>query len=184
VLAQLGRLGFGLARSGLLDPVVRCAFAFGAPVLPVHRLRLERSVIAFFHPRPTWPTHVLLVPRRSIASYGHVRADNVGVVGDLFRIAPGVADTLKLGKGGYSLLLNGGARQDVGQLHVHLIAPPLDVAAGADLCPVAAPDLALDAELLSFFGWLRPVVRARRLDHTGFSVLAPRGSEGGVYLVG
>jgi histidine triad (HIT) family protein len=181
--SRLARLGFGLARSGALDPVVRLAFARAAPLLPVRRVLLAPTVIAFVHPRPNWPTHVLLVPRRAIASYRDVGPDNVAVVCQLFRTAPRVARLLRLGPADYSLLLNGGARQDVGQLHVHLVAPPLAVGAGATPCPAAAAGLAREAELLSVCAWLRRLVDARGLDRPGFSLLAPHDLGGPLYLV-
>jgi histidine triad (HIT) family protein len=181
--SRLARLGFGLARTGVLDPVVRLAFARGAPLLPVRRVLLEPAVIAFVHPHPSWPTHVLLVPRRAIASYRDVGRDNAAMVCELFRTAPRVARMLRLGPAAYSLLLNGGARQDVGQLHVHLVAPALAVSAGATPCPVAAAGLAREAELLSVWAWLRGLVDARRLERAGFSLLAPAGLDGPLYLV-
>jgi histidine triad (HIT) family protein len=181
--SSLARLGFGLARTGVLDPVVRLAFASGAPLLPVRRIFLDQLAIAFFHPRPSWPTHVLLVPRRGIASYRHIGPENVAVIGHLFRTAPRIADLLGLGAGGYSLLLNGGARQDVGQLHVHLVAPPLPTVPTASLCAFPAAHLSRDPELLSVCAWLRSVAGDPGLDKAGFSLLAPQALDGPVYLV-
>ena len=150
-------------------------------ISPVRRLLLEQSAIVFYHPRPSWPTHVLLVPRCAIGSYRDIAPTNVHMVSSLFSLAPRVAYMLQLGPREYSLLLNGEARQDVGQLHVHLVAPPLEVPAGATLCPFAASGLARGTELLSACAWLRS--RRSVQDRKGFSLLAQHGLEGSVYLV-
>jgi hypothetical protein len=83
------------------------------------------------------------------------------VVGHLFGTAPRIADLLGL-TGGYSLLLNGGVRQDVGQLHVHLIAP-LVTEPRPSLRAFPAGHLSRDSDLLSICAWLRSIADERRL---------------------
>ena len=37
--------------------------------IPVKRLREPDSLLAFFHPKPTYPFHVILLPKKAILSF-------------------------------------------------------------------------------------------------------------------
>jgi histidine triad (HIT) family protein len=119
--ARLSRQLFALSRVSPVHALVRWAFAHASGVLPVRRIAENDQALAFHHPRPCWPTHALIVPKRSISSLMHLGTKNRGSVTAVFRLAAQVVNTLDLRQGGYMLLVNGGAYQDVGQLHFHLL---------------------------------------------------------------
>jgi histidine triad (HIT) family protein len=79
--------------------------------------------VAFRDTNPQAPVHVLLIPRRHIASLAAVTEDNAALLGELMVAASRVAAAEGLSEGGYRLVVNAG--QDGGQtvhhLHLHLL---------------------------------------------------------------
>ena len=60
---------FKLAKTPLGDLIV--GVAFGTPLanlLPIKRIKETDKVIAFWHPKPFWERHILLVPKKQIKS--------------------------------------------------------------------------------------------------------------------
>ena len=110
---------FWLARRPIAQAAVRHAFAHLAWAIPVRRVYETATVLAFHHPRPSWPTHVLVVPKRAVPSL--LALDDLGLVDEVVAAARTAAVRLGLAEAPLTLLVNGGAWQDVGQLHFHLI---------------------------------------------------------------
>ena len=94
--------------------------------IPVKRLYETQTLMAFHHPRPSHVLHVLIVPKREIGSLTDVPPDDTALLRELLEAAQHLIETFQLEAGGYRLITNGGAYQDVPLLHVHLIsdAPP------------------------------------------------------------
>jgi len=115
LLLQVARSPLGRLTLGLL-------FAHMSFAIPVQRLRETRTLIAFQHPRPSYPVHILLVPKRARASLAELTPADSDFTADLFEAVNSLVAELKLEQNGYRLIVNGGAYQDVAQLHFHLIA--------------------------------------------------------------
>jgi histidine triad (HIT) family protein len=79
-------------------------------------------VVAFWHPNPSYPVHILLVPKRGYHSLMDLPADDPAFLSDLFASVQSLVGELGLEARGYRLVVNGGANQDVPVLHFHLIA--------------------------------------------------------------
>lgn len=78
-------------------------------------------MLVFHHPKPSWPAHLLLVPKRPIPSLLHLtRLENELVLSDVIAAAQVARERLGLKAEETVLCANGGPRQDVGQLHFHL----------------------------------------------------------------
>lgn len=90
--------------------------------IPVQRLRETRSLIAFYHPQPTYPVHILLVPKKALASLSVLTPTDAPFLVDLFQTVQDLVKELGLESGGYRLIVNGGRYQDVPQLHFHLVS--------------------------------------------------------------
>jgi len=90
------------------------------PVLPVQRLKETDTLIAFHHPKPSYPMHILLVPKRAIVSLSEVSEEDGDFFADLCRCGLSLVLRCKLEQSGYRLILNGGAYQEFPQLHFHL----------------------------------------------------------------
>jgi histidine triad (HIT) family protein len=91
-------------------------------LLPVRRLRETDTLLAFHHPRPSYPVHIVLVPKQAISSLLDLSPQDDALMRDLFTTVQILVRDLGLEAGGYRLVANGGAWQDVPQLHFHLIA--------------------------------------------------------------
>ena len=81
-------------------------------------------VVAFTDITPQAPTHVLVVPRRHIASLNDLAADDDALVGEMVRSAAAIAKDNGHAAGGYRTVFNcqADAGQTVFHLHLHLLA--------------------------------------------------------------
>jgi histidine triad (HIT) family protein len=113
---------FRLARTRPVGWLVRQGFATMSFILPVDRLRETSSLIAFHHPSPSYPLHVLLVPKRNYASLMDVAPGDSLFLQDLMVTVQSLVREFDLEQGGYRLIANGGAYQDIPVLHFHLIS--------------------------------------------------------------
>jgi histidine triad (HIT) family protein len=90
--------------------------------IPVKRLKETEALMAFHHPRPSHPLHILLVSKRPYASLLELAPDDAGFSKDLFTTVQDLVREFDLERSGYRLVANGGACQDIPHLHFHLIA--------------------------------------------------------------
>lgn len=91
-------------------------------IIPVERLRETRSLIAFYHPKPGYPIHILLVPKKAIGALTALTDGDQEFIGDLFSTVQSLVSELNLEQAGYRLIVNGGKYQEVAQLHFHLVS--------------------------------------------------------------
>jgi histidine triad (HIT) family protein len=87
--------------------------------LSVKRLCETDSLLAFFHPQPSYPFHVLLVPKQAVRSFS-----------DLNPASPFLADLVTAVQSlvgehhltAWRLIVNGGEYQEFPHLHFHLVS--------------------------------------------------------------
>ena len=83
----------------------------------------DDRVLAFNDINPQAPTHVLLVPKRHLASLNEATADDDRLIGELVRRAAAIAAERGISAGGYRTVFN--TNRDAGQtvfhLHLHLV---------------------------------------------------------------
>jgi len=111
---------FSLAKSPLGDLIVGLAFGKFSKLLPVKRIVDNDRVIAFWHPKPFWEKHILIIPKKPIKKLTTVTEDDLPYIAEIYRVVKQIVTDLGWDKGGYSLITNGGSRQEVNQLHFHL----------------------------------------------------------------
>jgi histidine triad (HIT) family protein len=90
--------------------------------LPIERLYESATVLAFYHPRPVYPVHVLIVPKQPIKSLLDLTDGQTELMKEVLLAAQAVIRQLNLEESGYRLIVNGGAYQEVELLHFHLIS--------------------------------------------------------------
>lgn len=91
--------------------------------LPVDRLIETNTLLAFHDPSPAYPLHILLVPRKPIASLSQIdAATDLDFLGELFTSVQKLVIQFSLVEGGYRLIVNGGKYQEFPYLHFHLVA--------------------------------------------------------------
>ncbi len=80
----------------------------------------DDRVCAFEDINPQAPTHVLIVPKRHIASLNDLTPEDDGIVGEIVRRAAAIAKERGHSAGGYRVLFN--TNRDAGQtvFHIHL----------------------------------------------------------------
>src|SRR5215208_7146896 len=118
----------------LFTPLIGWVFAHLSFAIPVKRLRETGTLLAFYHPKPAYPFHVLLVPKKAVASLKELDPTDTSFFTDLYSTVQSLADDFQLSA--YRLIVNGGEYQDFPQLHFHLISDaatmkPFDFASGS-----------------------------------------------------
>ena len=83
----------------------------------------DEDVVAFEDINPQAPYHILLIPRRHIASVADVTPEDGPLLAVLFAAANKLAQKMGLGERGYRIVTNVGpeAGQSVFHLHFHLL---------------------------------------------------------------
>jgi histidine triad (HIT) family protein len=93
-------------------------------VLPVKRLRETDSLLAFFHLKPTYPFHVIIVPKKAVRTFSNLSPADPFMV-DLVTAAQSLVNEYHLPA--YRLIVNGGEYQEFPHLHFHLVSDALNV---------------------------------------------------------
>jgi histidine triad (HIT) family protein len=91
--------------------------------IPSRTVHQDDLVVAFHDIAPRAPTHILVLPRRHIASASELTEADAPVLGRLFAVAARLAADAGLAERGYRLAINVGREggQTVDHLHVHLM---------------------------------------------------------------
>jgi histidine triad (HIT) family protein len=91
--------------------------------IPSSRVYENDTVYAFDDIKPMAPCHVLLIPKKHIASVDELRAEDAHLMGDLFMAVKEIARIKGVEAEGYRVLLNNGhaAGQEVFHLHLHIL---------------------------------------------------------------
>ena len=91
--------------------------------IPASIVYEDERVLAFNDINPQGPTHVLVVPKRHIATLNDLGAADDAIVGELVRRAAAIAQDRGIAAGGYRTVFN--TNRDAGQtvfhIHLHLI---------------------------------------------------------------
>jgi histidine triad (HIT) family protein len=87
--------------------------------IPAKRLRETDNLLAFFHPKPAYPFHVLIVPKQAMRSFSDLGPASP-FLADLVIAAQSLVDEYHLTA--YRLIVNGGEYQEFPHLHFHLIS--------------------------------------------------------------
>jgi len=102
-------------------PLIGWVFAHMSFAIPVRRLRETETLLAFHHPQPSYPFHVLLLPKKAVASLKDFDSTDIAFLTDLYSTVQNLVDEFQLSA--YRWIVNGGEYQDFPQLHFHLISP-------------------------------------------------------------
>lgn len=115
------QLLFRLARSKWMGKAVGCAFHFCPWAIPGKKLYCSNRILAMEHPRPAYPNHVIISPRKPIADLTELAQEKHAVYGaELWKAVTHLAAQYAAYRNGFTLVANGGSRQEVGQVHFHL----------------------------------------------------------------
>lgn len=104
-------------------PLASRAFCLSERFLPVERLARSNRVVAFRHPRPSWEPHILIVPTIPFPALITPKLSietKSAILNEAIVLARRVAEGENRDSTWF-LIINGGVRQEIGQVHGHLI---------------------------------------------------------------
>jgi histidine triad (HIT) family protein len=95
-------------------------------LLPVDRLDENENWMAFYHPQPEYPLHLLILPKMGIPKLSDAPNQQPEVFVSFFDLIKALIDRFGLDTVGYRLITNGGPNQSIPQWHWHLISENWD----------------------------------------------------------
>jgi histidine triad (HIT) family protein len=88
----------------------------------VRVVRETDQVLAYHHTRPFWPAHIVVIPKRHIASLLTLEDDDAPLLLELLRVVREVSKEVLAEHGACRVLTNLGNYQDSKHLHWHVSA--------------------------------------------------------------
>jgi len=106
-----------------MDDCIFCRIARGE--LPARKVFEDGDVVAFHDIQPEAPVHLLVIPRRHIASMAALQAEDAPLIGKVMTVAAKLAREQGC-VDGFRTIINTGriGRQEVQHLHVHVLGGP------------------------------------------------------------
>ena len=94
-----------------------------AKEIPADILYEDAEVLAFRDIKPLAPVHVLIIPKRPIATIDELAETDGPLVGKMVLVARNIARDLRISAKGYKLLFRVGEHggQEIPHIHLHLI---------------------------------------------------------------
>lgn len=106
------------------ETVANCIFCrIAAGQIPSTVVHSDADIVAFRDIDPKAPVHVLVIPRRHIASVNELEPADADLVGRMVLVAKSIADADGIARPGYRLVMNTGpdGGQSVSHLHLHVM---------------------------------------------------------------
>jgi histidine triad (HIT) family protein len=91
--------------------------------VPSRKVYEDDAIVAFHDSNPQAPVHVLVVPRKHVATLNDLEPEDSALVGDMMRRAAAIAKDLGVDARGYRTVFNCNreAGQSVYHIHLHLL---------------------------------------------------------------
>jgi len=91
--------------------------------IPADLVYESDTAVAFRDINPQAPTHVLVIPRKHIATINDIEPDDQEIVGSLYTAAREIAAAAGIAEDGYRAVMNcnEGAGQSVFHIHLHVL---------------------------------------------------------------
>lgn len=95
--------------------------------VPVRVVAETATVLAFEHTRPTWQTHLVVIPKQHVRQL--IEVQDASLFSELFQVMVSIIRERGLADRNYKIITNGGSYQTTQHLHFHLVSGlPLDPA--------------------------------------------------------
>ncbi|MGB5649915.1 MAG: histidine triad nucleotide-binding protein [Sedimenticolaceae bacterium] len=101
-----------------MDSCIFCKIAAGD--IPADKVYEDDTVVGFRDLNPQAPTHIVLIPRKHIATLNELQPDDEVIVGRMFGAAREIADREGLADPGYRTVLNCHEAGGQAVFHIHL----------------------------------------------------------------
>lgn len=91
--------------------------------IPADIVYEDDEILAFKDIQPQAPTHILIIPKRRIATLNDLTPDDAPLIGRMVLVAQDIAHSAGLDEAGYRLVFNcnEGGGQSVYHIHMHLL---------------------------------------------------------------
>lgn len=91
--------------------------------IPSKKVYEDDAVYAFYDIDPQAPHHIIIIPKKHIASANEITEENSAFIARVFEVSPKIAKELGFADAGYRIVNNCGkdGGQTVGHLHFHLM---------------------------------------------------------------
>ena len=92
--------------------------------IPSNKVYEDDEILAFKDINPAAPIHILVIPKKHIASLAHMEKEDEAVVGKIYGVINKIAKEQGFKENGYRVIVNCGkdGGQEVMHLHFHLLA--------------------------------------------------------------
>jgi histidine triad (HIT) family protein len=80
------------------------------------------AVLAYRHTRPAYPVHIVVIPKRHIASLVALTGADAGLIVELMSVIRAVAADMLAERGAVRVITNLGAYQESKHLHWHVVS--------------------------------------------------------------
>jgi histidine triad (HIT) family protein len=110
---------YRLANSSVGRFLAGWVFAHMTFIIPAQRLHETKTLLAFRHPQPSHPFHVVILPKKDIRSFADLEPADP-FLSDLIIVAQSLVTEYHLPS--YRLIVNGGEYQEFPHLHFHLVS--------------------------------------------------------------
>lgn len=98
--------------------------------LPLNKEFESENVLAYHHTRPYCPVHIVVVPKKHIASFTALTKDDESLLLEIVEVLKTIAEKVQNEQGAARILTNLGEYQDNKHLHFHVVSgDPLPVRA-------------------------------------------------------
>lgn len=111
-----------ISHKKMAQPLLRYFFNHMDQLLPVDRLYENEHWLSFYHPKPDYPLHILILPKHAVRSLMDTACQDPEFFKDLFDVVKALIDKFQLEEHAYRLITNGGANQSIPQWHWHLVS--------------------------------------------------------------
>ncbi|MBO5178436.1 MAG: HIT domain-containing protein [Lachnospiraceae bacterium] len=110
-----------IAKVPFMGKAIGTIFRYFWWVIPVKKVYNSKDSIAFYHPKPSYKNHIVIVPKRAIANLQQLASEEfqeyfvmlLRTVKKIYAAHPEYRDS-------FVLVANGGKRQEVSQVHFHM----------------------------------------------------------------
>jgi histidine triad (HIT) family protein len=113
---------YSIAKTWIGGTLLHWIFAYFSFAIPGEKLIETDTLIAFQHPSPSYPLHLLIVPKHKFRSIMELPSDGSVFETGLFKAVKELVQRFDLEACGYRLIANGGTAQEVDHLHFHLVS--------------------------------------------------------------
>ena len=80
----------------------------------------SEAVLAFHHTRPFWPIHIVVIPKKHIASLTSLTETEKPILDEMIEVIKKLARKIEVEQGAARVLTNLGQYQDSKHLHIHV----------------------------------------------------------------